>query len=201
MRLDGRQHAPDYSLAVHRPLDLRTNDEIALQSLAELAQQRRRRCGAGSRQLVQLAHRQAEWSEVAREDPDAFLLAWRVQLYLQVEASPDCCVQPVAMVGRSNHEAFVSIETLQEDIHDAVHFALGVARIALPLLRQRLKLAGSPLSPEAALASLRRIQRHSVSIDNGAPVSGISSINQDQAATMAALKVKKLSNELQLSLL
>ncbi len=52
-----------------------------------------------------------------------------------------------------------------------------------------------------ALASLRRIQRHSVSIDNGAPVSGISSINQDQAATMAALKVKKLSNELQLSLL
>lgn len=50
-------------------------------------------------------------------------------------------------------------------------------------------------------ASLRRIQCHSVSIDNGAPVSGISSINQDQAATMAALKVKKLSNELQLSLL
>ena len=140
MRLDGRQHAPDYSLAVHRPLDLRTNDQIALQSIAELAQQRRRRCGAGSRQLVQLAHRQAEWSEVAREDPDAFLLAWRVQLYLQVEASPDCCVQPVAMVGRSNHEAFVSIETLQEDINDAVHFALAVARIALPLLRQRLKL-------------------------------------------------------------
>ena len=76
-----------------------------------------------------------------------------------------------------------------------------MALILYRVMRQRLKLAGSPLSPEAALASLRRIQRHSVSIDNGAPVSGISSINQDQAATMAALKVKKLSNELQLSLL
>ena len=76
-----------------------------------------------------------------------------------------------------------------------------MALILYRVMRKRLKLAGSPLSPEAALASLRRIQRHSVSIDNGAPVSGISSINQDQAATMAALKVKKLSNELQLSLL
>ena len=76
-----------------------------------------------------------------------------------------------------------------------------MALILYRVMRQRLKLAGSPLSPEAALTNLRRIQRHSVSIDNGAPVSGISTINQDQAATMAALKVKKLSNELQLSLL
>lgn len=68
-------------------------------------------------------------------------------------------------------------------------------------MRQRLKLAASPLSPEAALASLRRIQRHSVCIDNGSPVSGISTINHDQASIMAALKVKKLSNEPQLPLL
>ena len=76
-----------------------------------------------------------------------------------------------------------------------------MALILYRVMRQRLKLAGSPLSPEAALASLRRIQRHSVCIDNGAPVSGISTINQDQAATMAALKVRKLSNEPQLLLL
>ena len=76
-----------------------------------------------------------------------------------------------------------------------------MALILYRVMRQRLKLAGSPLSPEAALTNLRRIQRHSVSIDNGAPVSGISTINQDQAATMAALKVKKLSNEPQLPLL
>jgi hypothetical protein len=68
-------------------------------------------------------------------------------------------------------------------------------------MRQRLKHADTGLSPEAALANLRRIQRHSVSIDNGAPVSGISTINHDQAAIMAALKVKKLSPEPQLPLL
>ena len=40
-------------------------------------------------------------------------------------------------------------------------------------MRQLLKLAGSELLPEAALADLRRIQRHTVSIDRGAPIDGV----------------------------
>ncbi len=70
-----------------------------------------------------------------------------------------------------------------------------MALILYRLMRQRLKLASTGLNPEAALANLRRIQRHSVCIDNGSPVSGISTINHDQAVIMAALKVKKLSTE------
>lgn len=76
-----------------------------------------------------------------------------------------------------------------------------MALILYRVMRQRLKLAGTGLSPETALANLRRIQRHSVCIDNVAPVSGISTVNHDQAAIMAALKVKKLSTEPQLPLL
>lgn len=43
------------------------------------------------------------------------------------------------------------------------------ALILYRFMRSRLKLAGSPLSPEAALSDLRRIHRHGVSIDNAAP--------------------------------
>lgn len=40
-------------------------------------------------------------------------------------------------------------------------------------MRRRLKLAGSGLSPEAALVDLRRIQRRTVRIDTGKPVHGV----------------------------
>ncbi|MFZ2990700.1 IS1634 family transposase [Ideonella sp.] len=66
-----------------------------------------------------------------------------------------------------------------------------MALILYRVMRQRLKLAGSPLSPEAALADLRRIQRHTVSIDNGAPIHGISTVQPRQAETLAALKLQK----------
>ena len=46
-------------------------------------------------------------------------------------------------------------------------------------------------SPEAALARLRRIQRHRIAIDGGSPVSGISTIDSTQASVLAALKVRK----------
>ena len=46
-----------------------------------------------------------------------------------------------------------------------------IALILCRVMRQRLKLAGSDLSPEAVL---RRIQRHSVSINGAAPVQGVS---------------------------
>jgi transposase len=69
------------------------------------------------------------------------------------------------------------------------------------VMRQRLKLAGSTLSPDAALRQLRRVQRHQVRIDGAEPITGISTIHQDQADTLDALKVKKPSLDAQMSLL
>ena len=76
-----------------------------------------------------------------------------------------------------------------------------LALILYRVMRQRLKMSGSDLSPEAALADLRRIQRHSVSINNAAPIQGISSIAQRQTNVLAALKIKKPQQNAQLSLL
>ena len=66
-----------------------------------------------------------------------------------------------------------------------------MALIVYRVMRQRLKLAGSSLSPEAALDRLRRIQRHEVSLNAGAPVSGVSTINEEQAGVVTALKLNE----------
>ncbi|MDP3425068.1 MAG: IS1634 family transposase [Burkholderiaceae bacterium] len=76
-----------------------------------------------------------------------------------------------------------------------------LALILYRVMRQRLKMSGSDLSPEAALADLRRIQHHRVSINNAAPIEGISSIAQRQTDVLAALKIKKPQQDAQLSLL
>ena len=66
-----------------------------------------------------------------------------------------------------------------------------MALILHRVMRLRLKQAGSDLSPEAALAKLRRIQRHTIAIDGGTPVSGVSTVDKTQANVLAALKLKK----------
>ena len=76
-----------------------------------------------------------------------------------------------------------------------------MALILYRVMRQRLKLAGSELSPETALADLRRIQRHAVCIDGAAPIEGLSTINQRQAEVLAALQIKKPTHDAQMSLL
>ena len=76
-----------------------------------------------------------------------------------------------------------------------------IALIIYRVMRQRLKLAGSKLSPESALAELRRIQRHSVSIDSATPVHGVSTVHPQQADVLAALNIKKPTNDAQMSLL
>ena len=76
-----------------------------------------------------------------------------------------------------------------------------MALIIHRVMRQRLRLAKSNLSPEAALRQLKRVQRHSVSINDAAPIVGISTIRQDQAAVLAALKLKKPTLDTQLALL
>ena len=76
-----------------------------------------------------------------------------------------------------------------------------MALILYRVMRQRLKAAGHAASPETALAQLRRIQRQSVCINQGVPISGISTINRDQASMLDALNVKNPNPDTQLSLL
>ena len=80
-------------------------------------------------------------------------------------------------------------------------FVCFLALIVYRVMRQRLKLAKSELSPEKALAQLRRIQRHQVRINQAAPITGISTINDDQAKVLETLKIKKPTQNAQLSLL
>ncbi|NDD14475.1 MAG: hypothetical protein EB072_17975 [Betaproteobacteria bacterium] len=61
--------------------------------------------------------------------------------------------------------------------------------------------AGHSASPEMALAQLRRIQKQSVSINQGAPITGISNINRDQAAIFSAMNLRKPAPDAQLTLL
>ena len=68
-------------------------------------------------------------------------------------------------------------------------------------MRQRLKAAGHSASPESALAQLRRIQRQSVCINQGAPISGISNIHREQAELLAAMNIRKPAPDAQLTLL
>ncbi len=76
-----------------------------------------------------------------------------------------------------------------------------MALILYRVMRQRLKLAGSELSPEAALADLRRIQRHTVSIDSSAPIPGVSTVHPRQAQALAAVRIKKPTIDTQSTLL
>ena len=75
--------------------------------------------------------------------------------------------------------------------------ALSVYRV----MRQRLKQAKSDLSPERALAQLRKIQRHKVRINQAEPLEGVSTISDAQAQVLNALKVNKPIKNEQMSLL
>jgi transposase len=76
-----------------------------------------------------------------------------------------------------------------------------LALIVYRVMRQRLKLAKSDLSPERALAELRKIQRHRVRINKAEPISGISTINDSQAQVLETLKIRKPTQDAQLTLL
>lgn len=80
-------------------------------------------------------------------------------------------------------------------------FVCFLTLIVYRVMRQRLKLAKSDLSPERALAELRKIQRHQVRINNAEPIAGISTINDGQTKVLETLNIKKPSQDAQLSLL
>ena len=76
-----------------------------------------------------------------------------------------------------------------------------MALIIYRVMRQRLKMANSELTPERALAQLRRIQSHRVSINAAKPIAGISVINDQQASVYASLRVRKPAQDNQMTLL
>lgn len=80
-------------------------------------------------------------------------------------------------------------------------FVCFLALILYRVMRQRLKLAKSDLSPEKALSQLSRIQRHKVRINNAQPIEGISTINDLQAQVLESLKIKKPTQDAQMTLL
>ncbi len=76
-----------------------------------------------------------------------------------------------------------------------------MALILYRVMRTRLRAGETALSPERALANLRRIQHHRVTLNGAQPVTGISSISKEQTAIMSALTIKKPTLNTQLTLL
>lgn len=82
--------------------------------------------------------------------------------------------------------------------HAAICF---IALILYRIMRTRLHASETGLSPERALAKLRRIQHHHVTLNGTESVTGISSINKEQTDILAALTIKKPTLQTQLTLL
>jgi transposase len=76
-----------------------------------------------------------------------------------------------------------------------------IALILYRVMRTRLHAGGATHSPERALQRLRRIQHHRVTLNASQPLTGLSSIDQEQAGILAALTIKKPSLNTQLTLL
>ena len=76
-----------------------------------------------------------------------------------------------------------------------------IALILYRVMRSRLRAADTGLSPERALQQLQRIQHHRVRLNGAEPITGVSSINQQQSEVFSALHVKKPGTPQQLNLL
>jgi hypothetical protein len=61
-------------------------------------------------------------------------------------------------------------------------------------------MANTNLSPERALAQLKRIHRHQIKV-NDKTMSGVSTLTKDQTSLLGALALKKPTKKEQLSLL
>lgn len=76
-----------------------------------------------------------------------------------------------------------------------------MALILHRVMRMRLRAGNTGVTPERALQTLKRIQHHRVSINGAEPLSGVSSITEDDSLVFKALKVKLPSRTQQMSLL
>lgn len=75
-----------------------------------------------------------------------------------------------------------------------------MALILYRVMRERLKMAKSDLSPEKALAQLKRIHRHQIKV-NDRPLTGVSTLTKEQSNLLGALTLKNPTKKEQLSLL
>ena len=76
-----------------------------------------------------------------------------------------------------------------------------MALILHRVMRMRLRAGNTGVTPERALQTLKRIQHHRVSINGARPLSGVSSITEEDGKVFKALKVKLPSQTQQMSLL
>lgn len=76
-----------------------------------------------------------------------------------------------------------------------------MALILHRVMRMRLRAGNTGITPERALQTLKRIQHHLVSINGAQPLSGVSSITEEDSKVFKALKVKQPSQTHQMTLL
>jgi len=85
---------------------------------------------------------------------------------------------------------------------DRIRAHASICFMALVLHRvMRLRAANSGITPERALQSLRRIQHHRVILGGIKQLAGVSSMSDEHAETLRALKVKQPTANRQLTLL
>jgi transposase len=89
---------------------------------------------------------------------------------------------------------------LPERIHAHVSICF-MALIVYRVMRSRLKDSHTKISPERALDKLRRIQHQVVKVNDLEPIAALSNINQEHAAILQALTIKKPTLPAQLTLL
>jgi len=98
----------------------------------------------------------------------------------------------------------IAIGPIYHRLPDRIHAHAAICFMALILyrvMRSRLKDSHSKMSPERALAKLRRIQHQVVKVNDLEPVAALSSINHEHTEILQALTIKKPTLPAQLTLL
>jgi hypothetical protein len=98
----------------------------------------------------------------------------------------------------------IEIGPIYHRLPERIHAHASICFMALILyrvMRSRLKDSHSQISPERALDKLRRIQHQVVTVNDLEPIAALSNINQEHAAILQALTIKKPTLPTQLTLL
>ena len=98
----------------------------------------------------------------------------------------------------------IEIGPVYHRLPNRIHAHASICFMALILyrvMRSRLKDSHSQISPQRALDKLRRIQHQVVTVNDLEPIAALSNINQEHAAILQALTIKKPTLPAQLTLL
>ena len=124
------------------------------------------------------------------------------------DLSPDAVVsryKSLADIERGFHvlKSEIEIGPVHHRLPDRIRAHASICFMALimyRIMRQRLQAVKSGTSLERALSQLNRIQHHRIAVDEK-PMSGISTMSKEQTELLASLRVKKPTDNQQLSLL